>query len=129
MSASFDKGQPWKEIGKLDLANSAKSTYLVFSDVPAGSRAVQIKFDGTQKNATEIFDLRIDVDYKEPAGGFRPVKVTYTWEETAPAAAQGEKPHATLKTDEHICVKPDETWTIHCGPGTVAKTYSVELAK
>jgi hypothetical protein len=140
VSASFDGGQTWKEIGRLDLGNSAKSTYLIFSDVPTGSRAVQIKFDGTQKNATEIFDLRIDVDYKEPAGGFRPVKVTYAWEEgvsaaTAPAPVKGkkpmepEKPHGILKTAEHICTGPTDQWTIHCGQGTVPKSYTVELAK
>jgi hypothetical protein len=140
VTASFDKGQTWKEIGKLDLANSAKSTYIVFSNVPAGSKAVQVKFDGTQSNATEIFDLRIDVDYREPSGGFRPVKVTYTWEEGVPAAAApapvkgkapavAEKPRGTVKTDAHVCTKPNDTWTIRCGPGTVAKSYSVELAK
>ena len=116
--ASFDKGQTWKEIGKLDLANSAKSAYLVFSGVPAGSRAVEIKFDGTQSHATEIFDLRIDVDYKEPAGGFRPVQVTYVWTEN------GEE-----KTDVHVARQPLDGWTITCGKGTVPKSYTVELAK
>jgi hypothetical protein len=118
VSASFDKGQTWKEIARLDLANSAKSTYLVFNDVPAGSKAVQIKFDGTQSNATEIFDLRIDVDYKEPAGGFRPVQVTYVWTE-----------NGKEKTDVHIARQPQDTWTITCGEGTVPKSYTVELAK
>ena len=154
--ASFDGGKEWKSMGKLDLAQPAKSTYIVFSDVPAGSKAVQVKFAGTQRNTTCIFDLRIDVDYKEPAGGFRPVKVTYTWEEgipvavpaaapAAPAAGAATKPgakpaakkppaapvemHGTVKTDEHVCKTPTDTWTIKCGPGTVAKSYTVELAK
>ncbi|MCL2645750.1 MAG: hypothetical protein FWD61_01950 [Phycisphaerales bacterium] len=137
VSASFDAGKTWKEMAKFDLANSAKSGYFVFTDVPANSRTVQVKFDGTQSHSTEIFDLRIDVDYKEPAGGFRPVKITYAWEEGVPPAlppakgkaAPAEKPHGTPKTAEHICYSPEETWTIHCGPGTVVKSYTVELAK
>lgn len=127
VSASFDKGRTWKEMCKLDLAHPAKSGYFVFNDVPAGARDVRIKFDGTQTTGTEIFDLRIDVDYREPAGGFRPVKVTYTWEEGFPAAAEG--PRRTVKTDEHVCMKPGDMWTIRCGPGTVVKSYAVELAK
>jgi hypothetical protein len=139
VQASFDNGSTWKEIGKLDLGNPAKSTYLVFSDVPAGSKSVQVKFDGTQKNTACIFDLRIDVDYKEPAGGFHPVKVTYTWEEgvpAAPAAAKGAKkpaaadqPHGSVKTDVHVCATPTDSWTITCGAGTVPTSYTVELAK
>jgi hypothetical protein len=109
----------------------------VYSAVPPGAKEVLVKFDGVQKNATEIFDMRIDVDYKEPAGGFRPVKVTYAWEEGVPAAKAAEKgkdlvvekAHGTVKTAEHICASPEDTWTIHCGPGTVAKSYTVELAK
>jgi len=153
LSASFDNGQTWKEMGKLGQANPATSTYLVFTDVPANSRNVQVKFDGTQKNTTCIFDMRIDVDYKEPAGGFRPVKVTYAWEEGAPAPAapaapappstqpagkggKGKKapapaaaPPGTPKTDVHVCNSPNETWTIHCADGTRPKSYTIELVK
>jgi len=116
--ASFDGGKAWKSIGKLDLAQPAKSTYLVFKDVPAGVRDAQIKFEGTQRNTTCIFDLRIDVDYKEPAGGFRPVQVTYVWTEG------GQE-----KTDVHVARQPKDTWTITCGANTVPRSYTVELAK
>ncbi|MFB3890776.1 MAG: hypothetical protein ACE15C_02005 [Phycisphaerae bacterium] len=116
--ASFDNGETWKSIGKLEQANPARSAYIVSTDVPAGKRAVQFKFAGSQKNTTCIFDLRLDVDYKEPAGGFRPVKVTYVWDEGG-----------TEKKDEHVASKADDTWTIKCGPKTVAKSYTVELAK
>jgi len=118
ISASFDGGKTWKAMGKLGLGQPANSTCLVFSDVPAGAREVQVRLAGVQKNTACIFDMRIDVDYKEPHGGFRPVKVTYAWEEDG-------KP----KTDEHICRKAEETWTIRCGPKTVAKSYTVEVAK
>ncbi len=32
-------------------------------------------------NTTMFFGLRINTDYRQPHGGFRPVKVTYRWKE------------------------------------------------
>jgi hypothetical protein len=90
----------------------------VFTDVPTGSQEAQVKFSGQQKNTTCMFDLRMDADYKEPAGGFRPVKVTYAWTEGG-----------AEKTDSHVCKTAEDTWTVKCGKGTVAKSYTVELAK
>jgi len=118
VQASFDQGASWKSIGKLAQANPAGSTALVCSDVPAGKKEVQSKFAGTQRNTTCIFDLRIDVDYKEPAGGFRPVKITYAWE-------KGGKP----KTDIHVARSPQDSYTVTCGPGTVPKSFTLELAE
>ena len=117
MQASFDNGTTWKSIGKLEQANPGSSTYLVYSDVPAGKKEVQLKFEGTQKNTTCIFDLRIDVDYKEPAGGFRPVKITYVWDEGGQA-----------KTDVHVANSPQDAYVIKCGY-TTAKSFTVELAE
>ena len=61
--------------------------------------------------------LRIDVDYKEPHGGFRPAKITYVWHE------DGQQ-----KTHVHVATRPRETYTINCGPKTVVHSFSVELA-
>ena len=116
--ASFDNGATWKSIGKLQQANPATSTYLVCSDVPAGKKDVQFKFAGTQRNTTCMFDLRIDVDYKEPAGGFRPVKITYVWDEG------GQE-----KTDVHVAKAATDTYTIHCGEKTTSKSFTMELAE
>lgn len=118
VQASFDQGATWKSLGKLAQANPASSTALVCSDVPAGKKEVQFKFAGTQRNTTCIFDLRIDVDYEEPAGGFRPVKITYAWEE-------GGQP----KTDVHVARSPQDSYTVTCGPNTVAKSFTLELAE
>jgi hypothetical protein len=118
ISASFDGGKTWKPMQKLGLGQPANSTYFTFADVPAGAREAQIKIAGVQKNTAAIFDMRIDADYQEPNGGFRPVQVTYVWEE------DGRE-----KKDEHVCKTPQDTWTIRCGPKTVARSYSVELAK
>ena len=64
-----------------------------------------------------FFGLRIDADYRQPHGGFRPVKITYVWEENG-------KP----QSHEHVATRPEETYTIRCGPQTVVKSFTVELA-
>jgi hypothetical protein len=76
-----------------------------------------LKFEGKEVNTACLFGLRIDVDYREPAGGFRPVKITYVWDEDG-------KP----KSDVHVAAQPQETYTITCGPKTVVKSFAVELA-
>ncbi|MGB7157007.1 MAG: hypothetical protein WBD40_03005 [Tepidisphaeraceae bacterium] len=64
-----------------------------------------------------MFDLRIDADYAEPAGGFKPVRITYAWNESGQA-----------KTHEHIARTASETYAITCGPGTIVKSFAMELA-
>src|SRR5262249_31583583 len=91
--------------------------YVVYSDVPAGTREALVRYAGTSRNATGILNFRIDADYKEPAGGFRPVKVTYTWEEDGQA-----------KRDVHVAHAPRETYTITCAAKPVMKALALELA-
>ena len=62
-------------------------------------------------------DFRIDADYEEPHGGFRPVKVTYTWEEDG-------RP----MRDVHVASKPDESYRILCTARPVMKSITLELA-
>jgi hypothetical protein len=62
-------------------ATAGDCKYVTFEGVPPGARAALVRFAGTSRNATGIFNFRIDADYREPRGGFRPVKVTYAWEE------------------------------------------------
>jgi hypothetical protein len=118
VEASFDGGKTFKKIDHLDKGQPASSKYMVYSDVPAGTKEALVRFAGSQKNTTCMFDLRIDADYKEPNGGFKPVKVTYVWDE-----------NGAEKKSEHVAKAPNESWTIQCGPKTVAKSYTVELAK
>lgn len=118
ISASFDGGKTWKSVKKLGQGQPANGAYFTFSDVPPATKEAQIKIAGVQVNTCCVFDLRIDADYKEPNGGFRPVLVTYVWEE-----------NGQQKKDGHVCKTADDTWTIKCGPKTVAKSYSLELAK
>jgi len=118
VEVSFDAGKTWKKVTRLDRGQPASSKYVEFTDIPRKSREMLVRFSGVQNNTTRIFDLRMDADYRELDGGFRPVKITYVWTE-----------NDEEKTHSHIATKPQETWTIHCGPGTVAKSYTMELAK
>jgi hypothetical protein len=113
---SFDGGKTYKPFTKL-AGPTAGNTRYVTSQVPPGKRAALVRLSGHSVNTTMLFGLRIDADYRQPHGGFRPVRISYTWEE-------GGKPHG----DEHVATRPEETYTIHCGPQTVVKSYSVELA-
>ncbi len=117
VSSSFDGGKTFVEMGKISGPTVGYTKYMVLSDVPAGSRNVLVKMEGKELNTACVFALRIDADYKEPAGGFRPVKITYTWDENGQA-----------KTDEHICSKPSDSYEITCGPKTTVKSVAMELA-
>ncbi|KPJ72231.1 MAG: hypothetical protein AMS14_08220 [Planctomycetes bacterium DG_20] len=96
----------------------ASCTYVTVGDVPPGARKALVRFQSTrQRNTLCIFDLRIDADYKEPLGGFRPVKVTYVWTEDG-----AEKRHV------HVAVKPNETYTVRCAKPPLMRSLIVELA-
>lgn len=115
---SFDEGKTFAALGKFEGPFKASSKYLIFDKVPAGARLALVRLVGHQRNTALIFDLRIDVDYKEPMGGFRPVQITYVWTE------DGQD-----KTDVHVARQPKDAWTITCAQGAVPKSYTVELAK
>jgi hypothetical protein len=115
---SFDDGKTFKQIGRLSGPTAGCTKYLTFSDVPPGAPAALVKLEGKEVNTVCLFGLRIDVDYKEPAGGFRPVKITYLWEE-----------NGGTKTDVHVATQPRETYEITCGPKTVVKSFMLELAR
>jgi hypothetical protein len=61
--------------------------------------------------------VRIDADYDEPNGGFRPIKVTYVWEESG-----------VQKSEVHVAIKPRETWKINCPAKPLMKSLIVEPA-
>jgi len=115
---SFDDGKTWTKAGRAGGPFPGNCEYVTFEDVPEGTRKALVRFLGTQRNTTLIFDCRIDADYVEPSGGFRPVKVTYVWEEGGVA-----------KQNVHLATKPEETYTITCGEKPVMKSLTVELAE
>ena len=91
---------------------------MIIDKVPPATKSAQVKLVGSLKNTTLIFDLRIDADYKEPAGAFKPVKITYNWDEKGSG-----------KSDVHVARSETDTWSINCGAGTVVKSYTMELAE
>ena len=80
------------------------------------TRDALIRYAGTQVNTAVVLNFRIDADYAEPRGGFRPVKVTCVWDEGG-----------VEKRDEHIATKAAETCTIQCAAKPVMKSLVVEL--
>jgi hypothetical protein len=117
---SFDDGKTFKPVekGKLQGGTKGESRYLIVNDIPPGVKQAKVKFVGTQRNTTCLFDLRIDADYKEPVGGFKPVKITYAWDEAGQA-----------KTHTHVAKSPSETYAITCGPKAVVKSFTMQLAE
>jgi hypothetical protein len=114
---SFDGGKSWMTVERAAGPTAGDCKYVTFADVPAGTRTAQVRFAATNRNATGIFNFRIDADYQEPRGGFRPVRVNYVWEE-----------NGTRKEDVHIARKPAETYTIRCAAKPVMKSITLDLA-
>jgi hypothetical protein len=115
---SFDDGKTWKAAGRAAGPTPGDCKYVTFEDVPAGARAALVRFAGTSRNATGIFNFRIDADYREPRGGFRPVKVTYAWEEAGKA-----------RQHVHVARRAREAYTIRCAARPMMKSLTVALAE
>ena len=92
--------------------------YVTFADVPPRTRAVLVRFAGTSRNATGLFNFCIKADYREPHGGFRPVKLTYVWEEKGK-----EQRHV------HVARKPHEAYSITCAAKPLMRSIALELTE
>jgi hypothetical protein len=114
---SFDGGKSWSSAGRAPGGVAGHCHYVGFDAVPAGTRSALVRYAATSRNATGLLGFRIDADYREPAGGFRPVKVTYRWTENG-------------KAMERVLVarKPSETWTIDCAAKPEMSAIVLELA-
>lgn len=115
---SFDGGQSWRTVGQAAGPTPGDCKYVVVGDVPPRSRVALVRYAGTRRNTTGILNFRIDADYREPHGGFRPVKVTYAWEEDG-------KP----REDVHVARSAEESYTITCARRPVMKSIALELAE
>jgi hypothetical protein len=120
VQASYDGGRTFSTIGNGHLQGGTKgeSRYLIVKDVPPGTRAAQVRLAGKQADTALMFDWRIDADYAEPTGAFKPVRITYVWDEDG---------HP--KSHVHVAKSPSETYAITCGPKTVVKSFAMELAE
>ena len=117
MQVSFDGGKTFKTIDRCAGPTPGSCKYVTVSDIPPGTKSALVRMSGTQRNTTCMFIFRIDADYKQPYGGFRPVKVTYVWEEGG-----------VEKRDVHVAAKPQESYKIDCKEKPLMKSLIVELA-
>ncbi len=117
LGVSFDDGKTFKAIDTLQGPARFASKWVTAADVPPGTRKVLVRYEGTNVATAMIFNLRVDVDYREPQGGFAPVKITYAWDEN------GQE-----KQSVHIASKPADVYTIKCDAKPTMKSIALELA-
>jgi hypothetical protein len=118
VQVSFDNGQTFRSASRCEGGRVAFGNYVELNDVPAGSRSAVVRWVGTTGyNATMIFNHRIDADYRLPQAGFRPVQITYLWDEDG-----------VPKKDEHVARQPAETYQIRCAGKPIMKSIILELA-
>jgi RNA polymerase sigma factor (sigma-70 family) len=114
---SLDGGKTFKTVDRAagPVANDCK--YTTFTDIPAGTKEALVRYSGQNfGGGTMIQAFRIDADYKEPHGGFLPVKITYNWEENGQA-----------KQDIHVAKSADEHYVIKCATKPTMKSIVLEL--
>jgi hypothetical protein len=117
VQVSFDEGRTFRTVDRLAGPFVGMGKYITVSEVPAGTRSALVRFAGTQRNTLILQNARIDADYSEPRGGFRPVKIMYRWEESGQP-----------KEDIHIARQPGESYTITCAARPTMKAIVLELA-
>jgi hypothetical protein len=115
---SFDQGKSWQTVERAAGPTPGDCKYTTCTAVPAGSRTALVRYAGTSRNATGLLNFRIDADYREPQGGFRPVKVTYTWEEDGQA-----------REHSHVARTPQESYAISCARPPRMRSLTLELAE
>jgi len=113
---SYDDGKTWKTIDRAEGPVAGHTKHAVTTDIPAGTRAALVRFSGNQNNTCGFFDYSVWADYKEPNAGFRPVKVTYVWDENG-----AEKKHV------HVAKTGSEAYKIKCDAKPTMKSLIVEL--
>ena len=118
IEVSFDGGKTFKAVSAFGKSESFANRYVEVTDIPAGTMAAQVRYVARVKSALQWYNFHINADYRQPNAGFRPVKITYAWDEN------GQE-----KTDVHVAQKPQETYTINCQTKPTMKSISLELAK
>jgi hypothetical protein len=117
VQASFDQGKTFTDIGRFDGVGRGNSRYLVFDKVPDSATAVQVRL-AAQGGKPTLWDFRIDADYREPHGGFLPVRVTYVYTEAG-----------REKTDVHVARDSAESYSIRCSAKPEMKSITLEVAE
>ncbi len=115
VSVSCDGGKSFRDVEPYLGPTQGKCQYATVSEIPPGTRAALVRWSGHQRNTTCLFFVRIDADYRQSQGGFRPVKVTYVWQEGG-----------AEKKDVHVSRRPDETYHIPCASKPEMKSIALE---
>ena len=118
VQVSWDGGKTFNAVDHYAGPCQGKCQYTTVADVPDGTRAALVRWSGKQHNTTCLFFVRIDADYRQPFGGFRPVTITYLWQEGG-----------VERRDVHVARSPDETYKIVCGSKPEMKSVTLELAE
>ena len=113
---SDDHGGTWKEAETIPGPFVGYAKYVRFTDIAPGTRSLLVRYELNGKQlGVGIFVFRVDVDYHDPLGGPRPVKVTYEWlEDGAP------------RKDERIVERYPTTYTIQAQGVPMMKTLTIE---
>jgi hypothetical protein len=118
VSVACGNESDFKPVETLNGPTSGNTKYFTYGSVPSGTRQLRVKLSGKEVMGTCMFGMRMDADYKQPNGGFMPVKITYVWEE-----------NGQTKTNEHVAKSPSDSYVIKCGANTVCKSVSLEIQK
>jgi hypothetical protein len=116
VQVSLDGGKTFRSVDAYVGPTQGKCKYSTISDIPSGTKEALIRWRGEERNTTCLFLVRIDADYRQPHGGFRPVKITYLWNE-----------NGVENKDVHVAAKPRERYTIRCQAKPQMKSIVLEL--
>jgi hypothetical protein len=118
LQVSFDGGKTFQTVDRAGGPVVGSCKYVTFADIPAHTKEALVRFAGSQHRETCLFDFRIDADYRQPNGSFRPINVTYRWEENGLA-----------KEDQHVARQPGDRYSITCAGNPTMKSISLEWAE
>ncbi|MCL2640509.1 MAG: hypothetical protein FWD53_06675 [Phycisphaerales bacterium] len=121
IDVSFDDGKTWRTVAEptdadMNIERIFVAQYATADNVPPGARAALVRYRKVGNGTSYLSNARIDADYKEPTGGFRPVKVSYLWSEGG-----------VDKSDVRVVTSENDTWTIKCETKPTLKSLVVEL--
>lgn len=115
-AVSWDGGESFVPLGRCRGPHVEITCTFTSPPPPPGTREALVRIRARKSNAVRLSLLRIDADYREPRGGFRPVRVTYTWDEPG-----------GLRRDVHVARSPDESYTVTVGENARMKSLTLEL--
>jgi hypothetical protein len=115
LQVSFDEGKTFKTVDRAAGPARIAGKWVTFSEIPSGVRKALVRYSAVSRGDLILWRHRIEADYKEPNGGFAPVKITYRWEENGQA-----------REDVHLARSPGENYTITCAQPPVLKSISIE---